>query len=144
LLRVLYYLDDLLPKRAPFRCIPRSHLSFHVQASPYVRYKSHPEEITLCLDSGSALVIPCMLFHATHPNTDTSHRELIQFGYRPAWAGPVQPMEEWDPELVAAAPEQAKPFLQSPNTTGGVWGLEHKPEGMKTDAPSINPSRWEN
>ena len=42
------------------------------------------------------------------------------------------------------APEQAKRFLQSPNTTGGVWGLEHKPEGMKTDAPSISPSRWEN
>ena len=142
LLRVLYYLEGLLPKRAPFRCIPRSHLSFHAQASPYVRYKSHPEEVTLCLEAGSAVVIPSTLFHATHPNTDTSARELIQFGYRPAWAGPIQPMEEWDPELVAAAPVQAKPFLQSLNTTGGVWGLEHKPKGMKTDAPSINPSRW--
>ena len=142
LLRVLYYLDDLIPKRAPFRLIPRSHLSFHAQASPYVRYKSHPEELTLCLKAGSAVVIPSTMFHATHPNTDKSPRELIQFGYRPAWAGPIQPMKEWDPELVAAAPEQAKPFLQSLNTTGGTWGLEHKPEGMTTDAPGINPSRW--
>ncbi|MDA1018444.1 MAG: hypothetical protein O3A00_28805, partial [Planctomycetota bacterium] len=47
LLRVLYYLDDLTPERAPFRLIPRSHVSFHADASPYVRYKSHPEEITL-------------------------------------------------------------------------------------------------
>ena len=142
LLRVLYYLDDLIPQRAPFRLIPRSHLSFHAQASPYVRYKSHPEEITLCLKAGSAVIIPSTLFHATHPNTDSSPRELIQFGYRPAWAGPIQPMKEWDAELVANAPEQAKPFLQSLNTTGGVWGLEHKPKGMKTEARGINPSRW--
>ena len=142
LLRVLYYLDDLIPARAPFRLIPRSHLSFHAHANPYVRYKSHPEEITLCLKAGAALIIPTMLFHATHPNTDRAARELIQFGYRPAWAGPVQPMEEWDPDLVAAAPQQARPFLQSLNTTGGTWGLEHKPQGMETTAPGINPSRW--
>ena len=142
LLRVLYYLDDLIPARAPFRLVPRSHLSFHAQANPYERYKSHPEEITLCLKAGSALIIPSMLFHATHPNTDGAPRELVQFGYRPAWAGPVQPMEEWDPDLVAAAPQQARPYLQSLNTTGGAWGLEHKPAGMTTSAPGINPSRW--
>ena len=142
LLRVLYYLDDLIPERAPFRLIPRSHLSFHAQANPYVRYKSHPEEITLCARAGSAVLIPIDLFHATHPNTDRKPRELIQFGYRPAWAGPIQPMEEWDAEWVASAPEQAKPFLQSLNTTGNVWQLEHKPKGMQTEAPGINPSRW--
>ena len=47
LLRVLYYLDELTAERAPFRLIPRSHLSFHAEASPYARYKWHPEEITL-------------------------------------------------------------------------------------------------
>ena len=52
-------------------------------------------------------------------------------------------MEEWDPELVANAPEQARPFLQSLNTTGMAWKQEHKPAGMKTDAPGINPSRWD-
>ena len=140
--RVLYYLDDLIPKRAPFRLIPRSHLSFHAQANPYLRYKSHPEEITLCAKAGSAILIPINMFHATHPNTDSEPRELIQFGYRPAWAGPIQPMKEWDPKLVANAPEQAKPFLQSPNTSGNVWQLEHKPSGMTTEAEGINPSRW--
>ena len=52
-------------------------------------------------------------------------------------------MKEWDPELVANAPEQAKPFLQSLNTTGDTWKLEHKPEGMTTEASGINPSRWD-
>jgi len=142
LLRVLYYLDELTVQRAPFRLVPRSHLSFHADASPYVRYKSHPEEMTLLIPAGSAVVIPSMQLHGSHPNRDPQPRELIQLGYRPAWAGPIQPVEEWDPELVAAAPEIAKPFLQSLNTTDNVWVQPHKPEGMRTSAPGINPSRW--
>ena len=142
LIRVLYYLDELTEKRAPFRLIPRSHISFHAEASPYLRYKSHPEEITLVVPAGSAVVVPAMLLHASHPNKDTQSRELLQLGYRPAWAGPIQPVDEWDPELVAAAPEIARPFLQSLNTTGREWEQEHKPAGMKSEAPGINPSRW--
>jgi ectoine hydroxylase-related dioxygenase (phytanoyl-CoA dioxygenase family) len=142
LIRVLYYLDDLTPERAPFRLIPRSHLSFHAEASPYVRYKWHPEEISLVVPAGSAVLVPSMLLHGSHPNKDPQPRELLQLGYRPAWAGPIQPVEEWDDELVAAAPEIAKPFLQSLNTTGFVWEQEHKPAGMRTEAPGINPSRW--
>ena len=143
LLRVLYYLDDLVPERAPFRLVPRSHLSFHAQANPYVRYKWHPGEITLCPQAGTAVVMPINMFHGTHPNKATSSRTLVQLGYRPAWAGPIQPMEDWDPELVAAAPEVAKPFLQSRNTTGLEWDQAHKPKGMKTEAPAIDPDRWE-
>lgn len=143
LLRVLYYLDELTVKRAPFRLLPRSHLSFHADASPYVRYKCHPEEITLVVPAGSAVLIPSLLLHGSHPNLDSEPRELLQFGYRPAWAGPIQPVEEWDPQLVAAAPEIARPLLQSLNTTGQAWEQEHKPAGMRSEAPGINPSRWE-
>ena len=46
-------IDDLTPERAPFRLVPRSHLSFHAEASLYVRYKSHPEEITLVVPLSS-------------------------------------------------------------------------------------------
>jgi len=144
LLRVLYYLDELTAERSPFRLVPRSHLSYHAEASPYVRYKSHPEEVTLVVPAGSAVVVPSLLLHGSHPNKDPRPRELIQFGYRPAWAGPIQPVEEWDPKLVAAAPEIAKPFLKSLNTTGYQWEQPHKPAGMKTEAPGINPSRWGN
>ena len=142
LLRVLYYLDDLKPERSPFRLIPRSHLSFHAAASPYVRYKHHPGEITLCVPAGSAVVIPALLFHGSHPNQDSQPRELIQLGYRPAWAGPIQPVDEWEDGLVESAPEIAKPFLQSLNTTGVAWDQPHKPAGMKTEAPGIDPNRW--
>ncbi|MFP6763031.1 MAG: phytanoyl-CoA dioxygenase family protein [Planctomycetaceae bacterium] len=144
LLRVLYYLDDLSVDRAPFRLIPRSHLSFHADASPYVRYESHPEEVTLIVPAGTAVIIPSLLQHGSHANRDTQQRELLHFGYRPAWAGPIQPIEDdWDPDLIAAAPEAAKPFLQSLNTTGFQWDQPHKPAGMKTQAAGLNPSRWE-
>ncbi len=143
LIRVLYYLDDLSAERAPFRLVPRSHLSFHADASPYVRYESHPEEITLIVPAGSAVLVPSMLLHGSHPNRSSRPRELLQLGYRPAWAGPIQPVDEWDPDLVANAPEIAKPFLRSLNTTGAQWNQEHKPAGMKREAPGINPSRWE-
>ena len=143
LLRVLYYLDDLTSERAPFRLIPRSHLSFHADASPYVRYKWHPEELTMVVPAGSAVIVPSMLIHASHPNQDTQPRELLQLGYRPAWAGPIQPVDEWESGLVESAPEIAKPFLQSLNTTGFQWVQPHKPEGMKTEAKGINPSRWD-
>ncbi|MBI3864494.1 MAG: phytanoyl-CoA dioxygenase family protein [Planctomycetia bacterium] len=142
LLRVLYYLDELTTERAPFRLIPRSHLSFHAQASPYARYRWHPEEITLVVPAGTAVVIPSLLMHGSDPNKDPRPRELVQLGYRPAWAGPIQPVEEWDARLVESAPEIARPFLKSLNTTGAAWEQQHKPEGMKTEAPGINPSRW--
>ena len=142
LVRVLYYLDDLTEVRAPFRLIPRSHLSFHGQASPYARYKSHPEEITLTASAGTAVIVPSMLIHGSHPNRDSHSRSLVQLGYRPAWAGPIQPVDEWDPDLVAAAPEIAKPFLQSLNRSDAEWVQPNKPAGMKSEAPGINPSRW--
>ena len=107
-----------------------------------MRYKSHPEEITLVVPAGSAVLVPSLLFHGSHPNKDPRPRELLQFGYRPAWAGPVQSVDEWTPELVENAPEVAKPFLRSLNTTGEQFEQEHKPAGMTTSAPGINPSRW--
>ena len=124
--------------------IPRSHISFHADASPYARYKWHPEEISIVVQAGSAVIVPSMMIHGSHPNLDENSRELLQFGYRPAWAGPIKNVEEWDENLVSNAPKSAKPFLRSLNTTGFKWEQEHKPKGMKTEAPGINPSRWDN
>ena len=142
LLRVLYYLDDLTEERAPFRLVPRSHLSFHAEANPYIRYESHPGEITLCPKAGTAVIIPINLFHGTHSNKADTQRTLVQLGYRPAGAGPIQPMEEWDQELVASAPESVKPYLQSLNTSGLAWDQAHKPKDMRMDGKAIDPGRW--
>ena len=142
LIRVLYYLDDLTSQRAPFRLIPRSHLSFHAEASPYVRYKSHPEEITLVVPAGSAVLIPSLLLHGSHPNKSSNRASSCNLATGRLGRGRFSRSTSGDPELVAAAPEIAKPFLKSLNTTGFDWDQQHKPAGMKTEAPGINPSRW--
>ena len=49
LVRVLYYLDDLIPEVSPFRVVPRSHLSLHAEGNPYKRYTDHPEEVMVPL-----------------------------------------------------------------------------------------------
>ena len=67
---------------------------------------------------------------------------MVQFGYRPSWAGPIKPMEEWDPKLVEKAPQETKRFLKSVNSSGVEWEQPHKPKGMKSEASAINPSRW--
>ena len=142
LLRVLYYLDDLTEDRAPFRLVPSSHLSLPAEANPYIRYESHPGELTLCPKAGTAVIIPINLFHGTHSNKADTQRTLVQLGYRPAWAGPIQPMEEWDQALVARAPESVKPYLQSLNTSGLAWDQAHKPKDMRMDGKAIDPGRW--
>ena len=42
--------------------------------SPYGRYKYHPKEVTITVPAGSAVVIPALLFHGTHPNVDSHPR----------------------------------------------------------------------
>ena len=37
-----------------------------------------------------------------------------------------------------------KPFFQDRNTREWVFDGGHKPADMKSEAPGINPSRWEN
>ena len=92
--------------------------------------------------AGTAVIVSSMLLHGSHANRDEQPRELVQLGYRPSWAGPIQPVDEWAPGLVEGAPEIAKPYLKPLNTTHAQWVQPHKPEGMRTEAKGINPSRW--
>ena len=72
-LRVLIYLDDLTPERAPFTILPRSHLSMHQQSNPYRRFDNHPDMKTVCVDAGGAIIFNVKAFHGTHPNTVRLH-----------------------------------------------------------------------
>jgi ectoine hydroxylase-related dioxygenase (phytanoyl-CoA dioxygenase family) len=112
---VLLYLDDLTPERAPFTILPGSHLSLHTMADPYTKYDKHPDMVTICLKAGSAIVFNVKAFHGTHPNLSDFKRGMIELAYRPGWAKCAGEVEEWDAQKVAAAPEQAKPFLRGRN-----------------------------
>ncbi len=142
-IRIAYYLDDLTADNGPFRILPRSHICLHPQARAYVRYESHPEEVALPVQAGDAVLFGPRVFHGAHPHRgDRGQRRVLFYSYRPAWASPLQEVEEWDPDDLAKAPPSARPFLAPLNTKGWQWDLDHRPEDMLTEGPGANPSRW--
>jgi ectoine hydroxylase-related dioxygenase (phytanoyl-CoA dioxygenase family) len=143
LVRVLYYLDDLTPERAPLKVIPHSHLSLHADANPYKRYLSHPEEVMVTCRAGSAAVINQAIFHANYPNTSREDRRLLAIAYRPAWAGPIAEVPEWPAEKVAKLTPPVRKLFGSLNTRKIDYEVGNRPPDMKCEAPGINPSRWD-
>lgn len=143
LVRVLYYLDDLTPERVPLKVIPHSHLSLHADANPYQRYLSHPEEVMVTCKAGSAAIINQAIFHANYPNVSQEDRRLLAIAYRPAWAGPIAEVPEWDPEKLAKLPPHVRKLFGSLNTRKINYDVGNRPANMATEAPGINPSRWD-
>ncbi|MDE0068153.1 MAG: phytanoyl-CoA dioxygenase family protein [Caldilineaceae bacterium] len=142
--RVLYYLQDLTEEVSPFRVVPRSHLAMHAHANPYLRYESHPEEVMVTAEAGSAVMINHRVFHGNFPNAGNYARELLAIAYRPAWAGPVaQEVEQWPQDELEKLPDEVKPFFIDRNIRRWNYGGGNKPDNMASEAPGINPSRWE-
>ncbi|MBQ18002.1 MAG: hypothetical protein CMJ65_12840 [Planctomycetaceae bacterium] len=142
LIRVLYYLDDLTPEVSPFRVVPRSHLSFHADANPYKRYEEHPDEVMVTLGAGSAVLINHLVFHGNFPNVGDRSREMLAISYRPGWAGPVEPVDEWPEEQVAELPENVRRLFGSRNRRDWDFAAGNKPPGMTRVAAGIDPGRW--
>ncbi|MHC4879735.1 MAG: phytanoyl-CoA dioxygenase family protein [Planctomycetota bacterium] len=143
LVRVLYYLDDLTPERSPFKVIPRSHLSLHADANPYRRYLSHEDEVMVTCPAGSAVVINQKVFHANYPNYSDSDRRMLAIAYRPAWAGPIGEIPDYDPDQVAKLPPDVHRFFRSLNTRKVDYDLPNRPKNMARHAPGISPRRHE-
>lgn len=144
LVRVLYYLDDLIPEVSPFRVIPRSHLSLHAEGNPYKRYAEHPEEVMVPARAGSAVMIHHRVFHGNFANVGDYAREMLAIAYRPAWAGPVDKVPTWDENDLKNLPDDIHPLFADRNTRHWDYAGGNKPHGMATEAAGINPSRWEN
>ncbi|QDT93327.1 phytanoyl-CoA dioxygenase family protein [Gimesia algae] len=143
LVRVLYYLDDLTPEHSPFKVIPGSHLSLHADGNPYRRYLSHEDEMLVTCRAGSAVIINQKVFHANYPNFSDTDRHLLAIAYRPAWAGPIGEVPDYDPEQVQTLPENVRPLFRSLNTQKIDYNLPNRPDNMASSAPGISPKRYE-
>jgi len=142
LVRVLYYLQDLTPQRAPFRVVPRSHLSFHNDANPYLRYQNHPGQAMVTCAAGDACLINQYVFHGNYPNRSETAREMLGIAYRPGWAGPCDPVDPWPDEELAKVSPAVRAVLGDRNAR--IWNYEgaNVPDDLKADAPGIDPGRW--
>ena len=143
LVRVLYYLDDLIPEVSPFRVVPRSHLSLHAEGNPYKRYTKHPEEVMVTARAGSAVLIHHRVFHGNFPNVGDYAREMLAIAYRPAWAGPIDEIPGWNEHDLKTLPDDIRPLFADRNTRHWDYASGNKPPNMAAEAPGINPSRWE-
>ena len=142
LVRVLYYLDELTPLCSPFKVIPRSHLSLHADAVPYKRYLSHDDEVMVTCKAGSAVIINQKVFHGNFPNHSDQNRRMLAIAYRPAWAGPIAEVPEWDQKKVAQLPAEVGELFQSPNTRRIEYDVPNRPNDMGRSAAGISPRRW--
>ncbi len=143
LIRCLYYLDDLTPEISPFRVVPRSHLSFHNDGNPYLRYERHPGELMITAQAGDAVLINQNVFHGNYPNIGNSFREMLAIAYRPSWAGPADPVEAWPEEMVARCSADVQDVLKDRSQRIWAHDAPDKPDNMPIDAPGIDPERWE-
>ncbi len=143
LVRVLYYLQDLTPQRAPFRVVPRSHLSFHNDANPYLRYREHPEQVMVTCSAGDACLINQNVFHGNYPNRTDEAREMLGIAYRPSWSGPCDSVEPWPSEQLVLVSPQVRAVLGDRNTR--IWDYDgaNVPDDLESEATGINPSRWD-
>ena len=70
-------------------------------------------------------------------------RSVLAIAYRPSWAGPIAEVENWDEEDLAGLPESVRPFFTDPNTRHWDFDVPNKPNNMASEAPGVNPSRWQ-
>ena len=143
LIRVLYYLEDLTPTCAPFRVVPRSHLSFHNDANPYLRYKEHPEQAMVTCNAGDAVLITHNVVHGNYANNGDYARELLGLAYRPTWAGPCDTVPEWPDEKLATVSPAVRDIMRDRNTRIWMYDAPNVPPDLASEAAGINPSRWE-
>jgi len=141
LVRVLYYLDDLTPLRSPFKVVPRSHLSLHADGNPYRRYLAHDDEVMVTCSAGSAVIINQRVFHGNFPNYSDSDRRMLAIGYRPAWAGPIGEVADYDFDQVASLPANVRPLFRSLNTRKIDYDVPNRPDDLQRLAPGISLQR---
>ena len=142
LVRVLYYLDDLTPQVSPFLVVPRSQLSFHHDANPYLRYARHPGQVMVPCKAGSAVLLNQYVFHGNFPNVGTHVREMLAIAYRPAWSGPSGEIEAWDAKQLADVSPAVRELMTDRNQRIWSWEGKNKPDNMAVDARGIDPDRW--
>ncbi|MEU6034135.1 phytanoyl-CoA dioxygenase family protein [Actinomadura sp. NPDC047616] len=142
LVRVLCYLDDLTPGRAPLRVVPYSHLSMHRDAMPYRRYREHPEEVIVTCRAGDAIVISHRMFHGVGPNRTGTARRAFAASYRPAWARPAQPLPEHSKEQIERVGPVARGMFEDPNRGLSDTHIVNWSDDLPVAGPGLGPGRW--
>ena len=145
IIRVLYYLDDLIPEVSPFRVVPRSHLSYHDQANPYLRYAEHPEEMMVTCKAGAAVLFNNYVFPRQLPKRrDLPTRGAAALLPTDVWAGPAGRSGALGSRMkLPNSPRLVRELMGDRSARIWIYEGGNKPPNMPHEAPGMNPSRWE-
>jgi ectoine hydroxylase-related dioxygenase (phytanoyl-CoA dioxygenase family) len=98
---LLIYLSPTNERSGALRVLPGSHRSSvplhrrlpeaHAQDAPvsleHPALADHPDQVTLGLRPGDAVMIDYRLLHGTHPNSSAARRDSVLLSFAPAWRG---------------------------------------------------------
>ena len=93
--------------------------------------------------AGGAVLIHHRVFHGNFPNIGERSRQMLAISYRPAWAGPIEPVAAWDTAELEKLPATVQALCVDRNTRHWDFDGNNKPANMADIAPGINPSRWD-
>lgn len=96
---LLCYLTDTDSDSGALRVLPRSHLrstaahaslpeahaSSERVASNHPAARDHPDQVTLAVRAGDAVVVDYRLLHGTHANRRASRRDCVLLSFAPCW-----------------------------------------------------------
>jgi hypothetical protein len=97
---VLCYLTDTTSKNGALRVLPGTHhrsVALHATLpeahtheagdldGAHVAMRDHPDQVTLELEAGDAVVIDYRLLHSTHPNEKDERRDCLLMSFAPSW-----------------------------------------------------------
>jgi hypothetical protein len=93
--------------------------------------------------AGSAVFLNYKVFHGNFPNRGERPREMLALAYRPAWAGPLAEVEDWDRAEVAKLPPGVRKLMGDRNQRRVDINVGNKPAHMRREAPALDPDRWD-
>lgn len=115
-IRILYYLDNLTPEKAPLRLLPYSHVSLHKSRHHDLEFQEKVEgELEFECKAGTAVMFNPKMFHGVGPNTTNESRRVMAITYRPRWAKPLHTVEEHGAENISRLSADLLPFFQDLN-----------------------------
>lgn len=97
---VLCYLSDTTEQNGALRVLPGTHhqsVSLHASLpeahtheagdldETHVAMRDQPEQLTLELGAGDAVVVDNRLLHSTHPNESGERRDCLLLSFAPSW-----------------------------------------------------------
>ena len=68
---------------------------------------------------------------------------MLALAFRPAWAGPLAEVEDWDRVEVAKLPPDVQRLMGDRTQRRADIDVANKPANRRTEAPALDPSRWD-